>query len=305
MAEEALAKGSHYYFRPSDLVLVQNPAHELFDARASDPPDPDLMASLAAFGNRTAVKVVRAKSYVDEHGNERENVLLVAAGRRRVAAAQAVEAQQEKAGEPTIRLKCEYAKGSSAEEMAIENTHRKAENPAELARKAARFSNMGYTPKQIATLFGVDSLTVRNWLDLSAANPEIVKAVADGTVSANVARELTKAPAAAAEAVIKETRAKGRKLKGAQGKAAAKKAKAQKETSSDIDARLGVQGIRKMLEAFTPGEAEKDEDDTVCDVVRCTLEFILGLDPSAKGLAQYKDSAAAKLARKIRSETVR
>lgn len=301
---EALAKGSFYWYSPRDLVLVANPTHELYDARVHEPPDPALVESLSSWGNRNSVKVQRAATYTDEHGKVHENVLLVAAGRRRVIAARTIQATQDK----DFRLKCEHVKGPSIEEMAIENSNRKAENPAEMARKARQFANRGRRPHEIASLFGVDAVTVSNWLALADAPEELQTAVQSGDVSANVAYQLARAgDAETVKEIVKEAKASGKKLKGSTGKAAATKVKAKKGKAkatpmdTSTDRRLSAAALRKMLEVFTPGESD-DASDSVCDIVKATLEFILGVDPKATGLAAYKDSVAAKLAKKIRSE---
>ena len=229
--------------------------------------------------------------------------MLVAAGRRRVIAARTIQATQDK----DFRLKCEHVKGPSIEEMAIENSNRKAENPAEMSRKARQFANRGRRPHEIASLFGVDAVTVNNWLALADAPEELQTAVQAGDVSANVAYQLARAgDTEAVKEIVKEAKASGKKLKGSTGKAAAAKVKAKKgkakaPSDTSTDRRLSAAALRKMLEVFTPGESD-DASDSVCDIVKATLEFILGVDPKATGLAAYKDSVAAKLAKKIRSE---
>jgi ParB family transcriptional regulator, chromosome partitioning protein len=304
--EQALSKGSFYWFSPGALTLVRNPDHPLFDVRALEPPDPKLVESLAEFGNRHSVKIQSVKSYKDENGKVHKDVMLVADGRRRTIAAQFLEGRQKKSGTPdAIRLKCEFVKGSGevapVHEMVIGNSHRKPENPAELARKAVRLTNMGRSQREISNLFGVDESTVKNWLSLGTGPEEVLNGVQQGTVSASAGYALSKSTPEEARALLAGSNGKVR--------AAAVKAKVKKSRTRDVTAdgegdsakRLSVAALNAMLEAFEPGTHEKPGEDSVCDVVKCTLEFILGIDPKARGLAEYKDSSAAKLARKIRA----
>ncbi len=296
MSSKDLQKGSFYWYDPTELMLVRNPDHPLYDKRVEDPPDPFLMASIQEHGVRQLVRVQPAKTYTDEKGKTHSNVNLVAEGRRRVRAAQELV----RAHKTPVRVKVEYVKGTgegpSFEDMVIGNAHRRPEEVPELARKCAIYRGWGHSEAECARLFGVDVPTIRNWLAVDSGPREVKAALANGQVNATVAYELARQDPSVATAVLSN----GKKIKGEQGKAIVRAAKKAKPLPEGTAKRLGVKGLLALQDALTPVEGEPEDEGA--EIALGVVEFILGVDPTAKRLAAFKASSVRRLVKKVRAE---
>jgi ParB family chromosome partitioning protein len=200
-AQGCVGKSDSFWFDPEELILITDPGQAGYDPRATLPPDPALVASIIAYGVLVPVLV-------------RPGSPIVVDGRRRTIAAREANRQIKEAGGQPVRIKCIVSDGSEARAeaaAAICNEMRLDDNEDAKAERASRLRAHGYGPEEIALIFGVQPPTVKRWLKLADAPPEIRAAVRERKVSARAAAKLASAPqedrAAAVEAGATERQA--------------------------------------------------------------------------------------------------
>lgn len=145
------------WFEPEDLVIPDDPAHPLYDERATLEPSRALIDNIKTYGIIQPV-VVRFNPAIDKTE--------IISGRQRVKAARIAKSEQAKAGEVTVRVPAIIKKHEDRQSVGImvsENEQRRADTVVTKARKAARMVDMGCSVSDIATAFGVSMKTVYGW----------------------------------------------------------------------------------------------------------------------------------------------
>lgn len=201
----ALVKQGAKAFDPNELTVIDDPGHPLYDARIKRvPPDEAFIQDIMDLGVHTPVVVHREG-----------NLLVVAAGRRRVMAAREVNRRLAAVGEPPIRVPVALRRGDDKDALDVsisENEHRTGDDLATKAAKAAQMVSMhggdGAAYAHTARRFGVTATTIRNWLALLQLAAPIRDAVFKGELAMTDGLEIGKLPAdeqaAAAEQVKRD-----------------------------------------------------------------------------------------------------
>lgn len=175
------------YLDPNDPKLVLGPDDEaspLYDERVKLPPDPALVANLAAYG--AVVPIVARK---------RGGKLWVVDGRQRLSAAREVNKIFKAKGHEPIRVPIILRHWDDRDATAIGislNSCRRQDSLLARAKNAGRLAKLGRTHKQIAVVFGVDASTIGTWLQLLELAPEVQAAVDDGRLRVRDALSVAK-----------------------------------------------------------------------------------------------------------------
>jgi len=197
-------KADLYWFAPEALIIITDKAHHLYDPRVELPVSEALVRSIMRRGILQAVRITPGEP-------------MVVAGRQRVRAA--LEANQ-RGQTPPVRVPCVVLAGATdqlAGAGVAENEIRQDDNPAVKAEKAQRLQSLGYSVGDIADDFGVTEVTVRGWLKLAAAPPEVRQAVREKKVSARAAKKLAALPAPEAAAAVEAGATNERQVAAATG----------------------------------------------------------------------------------------
>lgn len=171
---------------PKELVIVgldteDGITHPLWDERIKLEVNQDLVKSILAYGVRVPVLV-----------REEDGKLLVVDGRQRVRAAR-------EAGliDPGMAPRVSYVlqqgdDNKIASVMVLTNELRVDDAIIAKARKAVRlFERLGDVD-EVALIMGKTSVTIRNWLSLLKAHPDVLAAVENGTISTSAGIELSR-----------------------------------------------------------------------------------------------------------------
>jgi ParB family chromosome partitioning protein len=202
---KALVKQGAKAFDPFELTIIDDPAHPLYDVRIKRvPPTEAFIQDIMDLGVHTPVVVHREG-----------NLLVVAAGRRRVMAAREVNRRRAAVDLPPIRVPVALRRGDDKDALDVsisENEHRAGDDLATKAAKAAQMVSMhgadaaayAHTGKR----FGVTATTIRNWVALLQLPAPIRDAVFKGELAMTDGLEIGKLPAdeqaAAAEQVKRD-----------------------------------------------------------------------------------------------------
>lgn len=202
-----VGKSDSFWFDPDELILITDPSQAGYDPRCNLPPDPALVASIIAYGVLAPVLI-------------RPGEPIVVDGRRRTIAAREANRQIREAGGQTVRIKCIVSDGSEARAeaaAAICNEMRLDDNEDAKAERASRLRAHGYSPEEIAVIFGVTAQTVKSWLKLADAPTEIRAAVREKKISARAAKKLAQLPAPEAAAAVESGATSERQAAAASG----------------------------------------------------------------------------------------
>lgn len=105
-----------------------------------------------------------------------------------------------------IRCTVEYGTEKEMGDIAIlANEHRIENSPVVKARKAARLSNRGRSPEEIADLFDVTPETVERWLQFATTDKAVQMAAFDGTLTMTEAAGLADRPIDEQRKAVQET----------------------------------------------------------------------------------------------------
>ena len=234
MAKQAFENRGSSTFKvvPEDLILVTDPAHELFDERALLPFDEGLVKSIMTIGIREPVLVRKIP------GGEAE----VVDGRRRVTAAIEANKRLTAAGEPPITVPV-LTQGDDASVlqsvMVATNAIRKDDSPMQKARKAQAMLARGVAKANVAIAFGVDEQTVARWIRvMDGACPAVLKAVESERIGMAAAEVIAReAGAEAQQKLLEAAIAEGGSARAAKEHKAGKKgvaARRQKPAASVV-----------------------------------------------------------------------
>lgn len=184
-----------WMFDPGKLVIVEDKADPLYDPRIENPVPSGMTKSILRRG------VIQPVSIVKRGGQP-----IVVDGRQRVRCAREANAIDLERGGPGIKVPCVLKHADDRDLMGMmiaANEIRKDDTPIEKAKKAQKLMTRGFIEDEIAELFGVTKQTITNWTRLLEADPEVLKAVKDGALTATKAVTLSKQPAPEQKAAAK------------------------------------------------------------------------------------------------------
>src|SRR5580658_9498251 len=204
-ALKAKGKTDVYFFDPVDLVLVKGKDDLLYDARAEESFDEDLVLNmLHRPDGKPPLGVIEP---VIVRRNPESGKVEVVAGRRRVLAAREANRRFKSMGLSPIRVPAwikRLDESSTLAALVSENEHRLADSPLNRAKKLQRYINLGHGEKEAAVLFGVSEATVRNMLLVLDAPAAVRHALEAGKIAATAAYQLAREePAQAREKLAK------------------------------------------------------------------------------------------------------
>lgn len=179
-----------FRFDPNDLVIIgldteDGPEHPLYDDRVHLPLDQDFVNEIRALGIIQAV-VVR------KNGDKAE----VVAGRQRVRAAREVN-NVRPANSEWLLVPAVVDRGSDDRMRDIslsENEYRVNDTIEVKVKKLERYLASGRTEHEAAQRFKVSVQTIKNWLLLLEAGPEVKQAVEEKKISPTAAIQIAKLP---------------------------------------------------------------------------------------------------------------
>jgi len=221
----AKGKTNVLMFDPDDLVIVDDPAHPLFDERAKLPVSEALVRNIMHHGVLETI-IVRK--------NPETGKTEVVAGRQRVKATREANKRLLDKGCEPIMVPATVRRGDDgmlAGVMVSENEIREEDAPLGRARKMEKLLAMGKSEEDLSILFGCTRPTIKNTLALLECCADVRKAVDKGQINVTMAYELSKLEAeeqrnklasvisAGAKATTKHGRA--RLMKEAAGKSSA------------------------------------------------------------------------------------
>jgi hypothetical protein len=193
-----------FWMRPEDLVIVgldtkhKKGEHPLWDERINLPLDENMVLNIMAEGVHEPV-IVR---------KDGEQPLLVN-GRQRVRHAREANKRLTAAGKEPVEIKTVVERGSDDRMFGImisTNEVRREDALESKLSKLERYMAMGKSEEQAAIVFGVGVPTIKTWLAIVEAGPEVKSAIRDGALSATAAAKIAKAPREKQAALVQEVR---------------------------------------------------------------------------------------------------
>lgn len=213
LAQEG-TRGNVYFLDPENLVLVEDEAHPLYDARVKLPVEDGLVRNIMVYG-------VLEPVLISKEGDKS----LVVAGRQRVKAALEANKRLHKEGKEKIKVPCMFRRGESHDLFGVlisENENRRDDDVLAKALKLQKFLNMGRSEEEAAIAFGVTLTSVKDWLSVLELSSPVKKAIQDGKIAASAARQLVKLEPdkqkEALEKLLESGKATGTRAKKAAGK---------------------------------------------------------------------------------------
>jgi len=167
---------------PSELVLVEDVDHPLYDPRVFLPVDESLVRNIMVNGVIEPVIIARINQ-----------TTYVVDGRQRVKAALEANVRLEREGKEPIRVCCVCRRGTETDLFGVSisaNENRQDDSPLGRANKAAKLMAMGRTEDEAAVAFGVTKQCINQWLKVLQCAPVVRRAVDEGAISASAAVEL-------------------------------------------------------------------------------------------------------------------
>ncbi len=180
---------SGFLMNPNDLVIIgldtdDGPEHPLFDERSKQPLDPQFVGEIRALGILQAVKVRK-------NGDKAE----VVAGRQRVRAAR--EVNKDACEICLVPVTLDRGSDDRMRDITIsENEHRVNDSIEVKLKKLERYLASGRSEQEAAQRFRVSLQTIKNWLTLLEAGPEVTEALQAGTITPSAAVPVAKLPRA-------------------------------------------------------------------------------------------------------------
>jgi ParB family chromosome partitioning protein len=225
---EGASRTNAYNIDPTDLTLVTDKAHPLYDPRVTMPLDEAMVRSIMFQGVIEPVVITRDG-----------DTCLVVDGRQRVRAAVEANKRLEKEGKETIKVTCVLRRGNESDLFGVAisaNENRQDDTPLGRATKCQRYMNMGRSEAEAAVTFGVTTQCIRQWMKVLECSATVRKAVEEGKIAASAAAQLADLAAEDQESALagaladcetpgsngKTARPTARKVAKAAGKAAAK-----------------------------------------------------------------------------------
>jgi ParB family chromosome partitioning protein len=245
-------RGTIFMVEPEEFTLITDKKHVLYDPRVEKPLRESLVVNIMKRGVRLNVRAAKIGDQV-----------IVVDGRQRVRAACEANKRLKAEGMKTLLVPTLLTHGEDKElfnESVFLNELRADDDPFEKSNKARRMLDMGYDEKDIAESFGVNPLTVKNWLRLFELDGEIQTAVRSGKVNISSAIQLADLPVADQKAALETLIAAGPTVANAAKIARGK-------TVSEKKPRPGLAVLKASL------ELSKDE---IPDECKTLLDWIVG-----------------------------
>jgi len=258
----AEGRGDLLRYKPENLVIVTDPKHFLYDARVKEPVTDSFVRQILKEGVLEPVLIRK---------NPENGDIEVVAGRKRVRAAIEANKRLKENGEEPMLVPCVMQRAKDETQLlgivVMENEGRHEDSILNKLHKMQRLMARGLGEKELAVYFNVSTQSIKNYIALLEATPEVRKAADDDKITAAQAYELAKMKpelqkeklAAMLDAVKDDTGTPGKRRK--RGRA------------------------RKMREAAGGGAAptkreirwylEKLQDDSTDPNVRAVLEPVL------------------------------
>lgn len=192
---------------PADLVVVTDPAHELFDERALDKVDPRFKESVKRYGVKEPILIRYNGKRPDG-----SRIIEVVDGRQRVRAALELNEENGWTGDDRVLVPCVVWQGTEKEatlSMVVLNEARKNDDVWVKAQKAKRLMDRGATLEDMAVAFQRSEATVERWLRLFECSKEVIAAVEHEGLTVEAALKLTDLPRAEQAKALEDMRAKG------------------------------------------------------------------------------------------------
>jgi ParB family chromosome partitioning protein len=193
MAKQALEakRLNAFSFDPDDLVIVgldtkDGKEHPLYDERIHLALEETFIRNVQAFGVLQAVTVRK-------NGDKAE----VVAGRQRVRAAREANKRLKAAGCEPIMVPVMIRRGDDSRMFGVmisENENRAADDMNVKLDKLQRYLATGKDENDAATAFGVSLQTIKNWLSLLEAAPQVRKAIDTGKISPTAGMKIARLP---------------------------------------------------------------------------------------------------------------
>ncbi len=273
----ALSEGRSdlFSFDPEKLVIIEDPKHPLYDERAFGPVDEALVLNIMANG------VLQPIIFRTEEMNGK-NVAVVIAGRQRVKAAREANKRLAAKGEPLRMVPAVRRKSNDHDTigfMVSENELRKNDDMLIKASKARRMmEEYSYSEEKCALMFGVSVATLRRYMAIDEATPEVRSAFVAGELPAGAAVELAKLQPADQREAVANMKANGKagkkKHQGAE-KAARETAKA--KGAPPVKEREHLRSIKQVralvdyLNEEVPCARDRPQHETVLVVLRWVM----------------------------------
>jgi ParB family chromosome partitioning protein len=276
---------------PNDITIIgldtdDGPDHPLFDERIKLPVNEPLALNIRVNG---VIEPVQCRKNGD--------TIEVVNGRQRVRAARLANEMNRKEGLEPILVTVVLRRGADESMMGVmisANELRQADVMATKLKKLERFMSIGRSEEGAAIAFGVSVATIKQWLALMEAGPEVKKAFAAGLLSATAAAKLAAIPRAEqADAVAEATKDGKATVQAAQRATKTAKAAADGETASETV----VPPQKRLLKRLVKNGALKElrEGPKFEDGFRSAIQWMLGEMASGEvdGLAAAIEKASA------------
>lgn len=282
MRQVSEGRSDLFSFDPDKLVIITDPKHALYDERASLPVEEAMILNVMAYG------VIQPIVFRTEENDDGETIAVVVAGRQRVKAAREANKRLKAKGELPLRVpgvrRRENDHGTIGA-MVSENEVRKGDDMLIKAAKARRMMEQyGYSEEKCAMTFGVSVATLRRYLAIEDATPDVKEAFVKGELPAGAAVELAKLPKAKQAEAVANLRDKGKVGKKAhQGANEAAKQAAKAGGAPPVKERQhlrSIKHVRSIMDALQDGEphvADRVQHETITTVLR----WVLGEDDHA------------------------
>lgn len=177
---------------PNNLIIIgldeDGEGNPLEDERATWPIDENMVRNIMVYGIQLPVliRTEAGKHYVID-------------GRQRVKCAREARTRQEEAGEIALKVPCLEVQAEDSRVAGImvsANEIRQDDGILGKARKAERLMALLGEKEEVALAFGKSPKTIENWLLLLTAAPEVLEAVENNKISAQVGIDLARRPRA-------------------------------------------------------------------------------------------------------------
>lgn len=269
---------SAYGVDPSTLIIVgldtdDGPDHALYDERIKLPV------------NEAMVRNIMLQGVIEPIiGTKNGEKVLVVAGRQRVRAAREANIRLEKAGSEVMTIPVMLSRGSDENLFGVMISENEIRSDDVLTTKLPKLEKLlafGKTEQEAADIFGVTTQTIKNWLSLIAASPDVKKAVSKGSISATAGVTIAKLPREdqpkALEVAVSNG---GGSTHVAQQFVRTRRQNAQNGTEEDTIIPPSKRILRKLIET---GEIQKVEAEPYQ-----IIEWVLGSIPArrVKGLTE-------------------
>lgn len=208
------------FIAPEELVLVVDKSHHLYDERAEQKADPELLASIVHHGIITPIIVAKVGETLE-----------VIDGRRRVIAAKQLNMALAQQNKPLIKVPYVVRESDNvtlAGIMVTTNEIREDDGVLAKAKKAEQLRNMGMNTKDIAVQFGTTVQSIDTWLKVSKLSNAVRYQIEMGSISPTAAVQWADMPHEEQDRMLDEALNGGVKITTATARHAAETGRVEK-----------------------------------------------------------------------------